>query len=387
MNSVGSSVTLEQAARMAVAELQAQGPEPGAFASPVPGQVPGVPGQVNPMPQQVGNQLQMYGATASQYQPAAVLGENRLFVSRVPLTVSKEDLRVHFFQFGAITDVYIPAPPGSPGHKGICFISYVDISSMQRALAQQSHVVNGELISVEYAAPRAPPPQTVTASISNGSRLFLTKLTPDIGRADLQSYFSQFGELVDCYVPPGNKGIAFVSYRDPNVAQAVLSSPQHQIKPGQVILVTQAYDRPPQGAFKGGPKGGGFVVGPNGIIPGAAANWNSMPAGFAGTTMPGLSGVAGFGGVAAAGVQAGVAFAGQGMTMGGMMGMIGGFPAAGGSIGLGAMPGAMMMGGQPMGMQQTMGMQQMMMPGLMQQMPASYGAGLQAIAQQRSAPY
>ncbi|CAK0806409.1 unnamed protein product, partial [Prorocentrum cordatum] len=35
---------------------------------------------------------------------------DRLFVSRVPQSVSKEDLRAYFSQFGELTDVYLPAP-------------------------------------------------------------------------------------------------------------------------------------------------------------------------------------------------------------------------------------------------------------------------------------
>ncbi|CAK0806408.1 unnamed protein product, partial [Prorocentrum cordatum] len=49
---------------------------------------------------------------------------DRLFVSRVPQSVSKEDLRAYFSQFGELTDVYLPQPPGSTSHKGIAFVSF-----------------------------------------------------------------------------------------------------------------------------------------------------------------------------------------------------------------------------------------------------------------------
>merc|ERR1719379_586426 len=74
-------------------------------------------------------------------------------------------------------------------------------------------------------------------------RLFVTRVTPDMTKADLEQYFRVFGELKDCYVPPGGKGIAFVSFLNPEDAQQCLNKGgQHEIKPGQPVLVDQALD-------------------------------------------------------------------------------------------------------------------------------------------------
>eukprot|EP00434_Breviolum_minutum_P033007 symbB.v1.2.029199.t3/scaffold3170.1/size62039/3 len=62
-----------------------------------------------------------------------------------------------------------------------------------------------------------------------------------------------FGELSDCYVPPGNKGIAFVSYKDPSNASSVVANQQHEVKPGQTVIAAPAFDRPTPN--KGGGKG------------------------------------------------------------------------------------------------------------------------------------
>mmetsp|Transcript_42369 Transcript_42369/g.92307 ORF Transcript_42369/g.92307 Transcript_42369/m.92307 type:complete len:186 (+) Transcript_42369:2-559(+) len=88
-------------------------------------------------------------------------------------------------------------------------------------------------------------------------RLFCTRVAPDITKADLQTYFQNYGELEDVFVPSGGKGIAFVSFRDPVMAQQVLETQQHFVKPGKAVLVDQALDRPPLSGGGGGGRGAG----------------------------------------------------------------------------------------------------------------------------------
>ncbi|CAE7377967.1 DEG15, partial [Symbiodinium sp. CCMP2456] len=62
-------------------------------------------------------------------------------------------------------------------------------------------------------------------------------------------------KVANVEVPPGNKGIAFVSYKDPSTASSVVAHQQHEVKPGLVLIAAPAFDRPQQGS-KGGGKGG-----------------------------------------------------------------------------------------------------------------------------------
>mmetsp|Transcript_106930 Transcript_106930/g.300692 ORF Transcript_106930/g.300692 Transcript_106930/m.300692 type:complete len:364 (+) Transcript_106930:157-1248(+) len=220
---------------------------------------------------------------------------DRLFVTKVSPNLQMEHLREYFAQFGDLTDVYMPSVPGSPTHKGICFVSFADPASVQVALKHSPHEIYGMPVVVDVATPRGtekgagrPPaatafnaglmpsaapwvinsgagqipasspagPPGVVGGIAVPGRLFVTRCTLDMTRTDLIAYFQQFGDLTDVFVPSGGKGIAFVSFTDAAVAQRVLEVQQHFVKPGQAVLVDQAIDRPPIGA--GGGKGGGF---------------------------------------------------------------------------------------------------------------------------------
>jgi len=159
-------------------------------------------------------------------------------------------LQVYFAQFGRMTDCYLPA------NKGIAFVSYEDPEVAHRVLLNKEHFVRvGQAVFVEQAMDRGDaPPGVVAKGPQSGTivpgRLFLTNVHSEITRYDLQTYFSQFGNLSDCYTPNNGKGIAFVSYVDPKDAERVLQHREHVIR-GQTISVEQAVDRQPNG--KGGP--------------------------------------------------------------------------------------------------------------------------------------
>jgi len=266
---------------------------------------------------------------AAVEQVRASATADRLFVTKVPPVLQREHLREHFAQFGELTDVYMPSIPGGGTHKGICFVSFSDPTSLQLALQHTPHEIHGHPVVVDVAAPRGPnpggggggkgfgggggqgygghaatqslaphanpgwgasgmggagaggfagagfqaasPPGNLTNTTGTpvAGRLFVTRVTPDMTKVDLQLYFQQFGQLDDVYMPTGGKGIAFVSFKDAHVSQRVLQVQQHFVKPGKAVLVDQALDRPPLG-------GGGGCGGPR-FAGGGGAEYGGPP--------------------------------------------------------------------------------------------------------------
>merc|ERR1719482_401906 len=93
-------------------------------------------------------------------------------------------------------------------------------------------------------------------------RCFVTGVPADFTATDFQMYFQQYGDLTDVFVPSGGKGIAYVSFADPQVAQSVIEQREHEVKPGQTVRVEQAFDRQGGTSEKGG-KGKGIVARPS----------------------------------------------------------------------------------------------------------------------------
>lgn len=291
--------------------------------------------------------------TTPQVQAQPSTASDRLFVTKIPSIVGKDQLKDHFGQFGELTDVYLPAVPGSSNHKGIAFVSFGDPLALQLALQHSPHEIWGNTVVVDVAAPRGatsrpfqprpdqvqfaiacepqqvhdhqvvgyqPPQQLVPAGPSPGvaafaepvsstitlyspqdgvsatagfpvalaapgragtpvpGRLFVTRVTPDMSKGDLQNYFEQFGELLDVFVPNA-KGIAFVSFKDAAVAAGVLQAQTHFVKEGKAVLVDQALERPSLGDKGAGRSGGAYLGPPSKLVAaGADAAWGAAPA-------------------------------------------------------------------------------------------------------------
>lgn len=207
--------------------------------------------------------------------------DHRLFVTKIPQTVTKEAVAAHFEQFGECTDVYMPFVPGHQGHKGIAFISYGEARSMQVAMGSAPHVISGSEVVVDVAAPRGQPPNPLVPSLpgqtprprpgqsltgageGGGDRLFITKVPPNLTKDHLSAHFQQFGELTDCYMPaaPGSghhKGIGFIAFADPAACQAALQhGASHEIE-GHSVVVDIAAPRGPAGGAPAPAFGGSF---------------------------------------------------------------------------------------------------------------------------------
>ncbi|CAL1142557.1 unnamed protein product, partial [Cladocopium goreaui] len=175
--------------------------------------------------------------------------EHRLFVTKIAPQITQQDVEAHFQQFGSTTDVYLPFIPGRPGHKGFAFVSFSGEESVQAALANAPHYINGAEVVVDIATARQPQltgdqpagPSRKVAPMEG--RIFVTRLLNTMTVADVQKHFEQYGDIRDCYMPAipgrGHKGFAFISYKDPASAKAATQELHQEIN-GTMVVVDAA---------------------------------------------------------------------------------------------------------------------------------------------------
>lgn len=91
-------------------------------------------------------------------------------------------------------------------------------------------------------------------------KVFIGRCTEDISAEDLRNYFSNFGEVVDVFIPKPFRAFAFVTFSDPEIAQS-LCGDDHIIK-GTSVHVSNAapksFDKAAGKAGFGGAAGPGF---------------------------------------------------------------------------------------------------------------------------------
>src|SRR5438552_573228 len=87
------------------------------------------------------------------------------------------------------------------------------------------------------------------------NKIYVGRLTEDITNDDLRSYFEQFGEVSEVFVPKPFRAFAFVTFTDAEVAQSLWGD-DHILK-GVSIHIGTATPKDPQGSTPSPWYGGG----------------------------------------------------------------------------------------------------------------------------------
>lgn len=238
--------------------------------------------------------LEVKVATPKEEMRAPAKKVTRIFVARIPQSVTEETFRSHFEQYGDITDLYMPKDQGSKMHRGIGFITFASADSVENLMAE-THELGGSTIVVDRATPKEDDFRPVgrmqqggygayNAYISAatryaalgaptlydhpssgygrgestrgmGKKIFVGRLPQEATSEDLRQYFGRFGRILDVYVPrdpkrTGHRGFGFVTFAEDGVADRV-SRRSHEICGHQVAIdsATPLEDAGPSGSF------------------------------------------------------------------------------------------------------------------------------------------
>uniref|UniRef100_A0A0D6R9L5 RRM domain-containing protein n=1 Tax=Araucaria cunninghamii TaxID=56994 RepID=A0A0D6R9L5_ARACU len=244
-----------------------------------------------------------YGSTYSQVAPPRM--GKKLFVGRIPVEATSEDLRLHFSQFGRILDVYLPKDAKKLSHRGFGFVTFADESTAE-FVAQKRHEILGHLIAVDRASPLdeiqngkyygnlsvssavGAPLQGLSTVAGNsfgsvyppttsrmGKKIFIGRIPIEATSEGLRMYFSQYGRILDVYLPKdakkiSHRGFGFVTFADETAAERVAQD-THEILGHQIAVDRAApLDEIPSGGA------GGPLRGHSSKFPGS--NYGNMPA-------------------------------------------------------------------------------------------------------------
>ncbi|XP_031473031.1 uncharacterized protein LOC116245669 isoform X2 [Nymphaea colorata] len=214
----------------------------------------------------IGGDVNSAGSNNNQVVVAAPRVEKKMFVGRIPLETTAEDLQAYFSQFGWVTDVYLPKDPKKISHRGFGFVTFADEATAAR-VARVRHFLHGREIAVDSASPSDRLPgggqgvqelsSAAAASITGndaslplssgstkwGKKLFIGRIPLEATSNDLRIHFSQFGPVLDVYLPKDGKkishrGFGFVTFAD-EISAEYASQKVHMVL-GQKIVLDRA---------------------------------------------------------------------------------------------------------------------------------------------------
>ncbi|XP_050206852.1 heterogeneous nuclear ribonucleoprotein 1 isoform X2 [Mercurialis annua] len=222
--------------------------------------------------------LEVKVATPKEEMRAPSKKVTRIFVARIPPSVTETTFRSHFEQYGEIIDLYMPKDHSSKTHRGIGFITFSSADSVDSLMAD-NHELGGATVVVDRATPKEDDFRPVgrvshggygayNAYISQATRyaalgaptlydhpgpvygrepyrgmskkIFVGRLPQEATPEDLRQYFGRFGHILDVYVPKdpkrtGHRGFGFVTFAEEGVADRV-SRRTHEICGHQVAI-------------------------------------------------------------------------------------------------------------------------------------------------------
>ncbi|KAL3526783.1 hypothetical protein ACH5RR_011439 [Cinchona calisaya] len=225
--------------------------------------------------------LEVKIATPKEEMRAPSKKVTRIFVARIPPSVSEAAFRSYFVKYGDITDLYMPKDPSTKSHRGIGFVTFAIAESVDDLMAE-THELGGSTIVVDRATPKEDEFRPVSripqggygaynAYISAatryaalgaptlydnpgsmygrgppgpprgmGRKIFVGRLPQEASSEDLRQYFGRFGRILDVYVPKdpkrtGHRGFGFVTFAEDGVADRV-SRRSHEICGQQVAI-------------------------------------------------------------------------------------------------------------------------------------------------------
>lgn len=145
-----------------------------------------------------------------------------LMISGIIQNVSEEAIRKHFSRYGVI-DMIVRAQEGKKKFSRFAFIHYRDKSSVDKALEDQEHSIDGHFVDCRRARnfrsdhgsdtkkksevlTKSTPavikiPSSFDPSIVDVTKLLIQNLSPNITAEMLRKHFSQYGTVIDAYVP------------------------------------------------------------------------------------------------------------------------------------------------------------------------------------------
>ncbi|KAH7660562.1 RNA-binding protein musashi/mRNA cleavage and polyadenylation factor I complex subunit HRP1 protein [Dioscorea alata] len=92
----------------------------------------------------------------------------KIFVGGLPSSITGDDFKMYFLQFGPISDVVVMYDHSTQRPRGFGFITFESEDSVDKALFNTFHELNGKMVEVKRAVPRELSPVPATRSPFSG---------------------------------------------------------------------------------------------------------------------------------------------------------------------------------------------------------------------------
>lgn len=149
----------------------------------------------------------------------------------IPWKTTDKLLREYFEKFGEVVMCQVKCDQKTGQSKGFGFVRFKSPEVQLRVLAQR-HNIDGRWCEVQIPSSKEGMVREMPCKV------FVGRITEDMSADDIKTYFDQFGEVTDVYIPKPFRSFCFVTFLEPDTAEKLWGE-DHIIK-GVTVHVSDA---------------------------------------------------------------------------------------------------------------------------------------------------
>ncbi|CAL5324652.1 unnamed protein product [Camellia sinensis] len=140
------------------------------------------------------------------------MSDRKLVVLGIPWDIDTDGLKDYMSKFGELEDCIVMKERSSGRSRGFGYVTFASVEDAKNALSSE-HVIGNRMLEVKVATPK----EEMKAPSKKVTRIFVARIPPSVTEAAFRSYFEQYGDITDLYMPKdpstkGHRGIGFITF-------------------------------------------------------------------------------------------------------------------------------------------------------------------------------
>lgn len=180
----------------------------------------------------------------------------KIFVGGLSWESTAEDLKEYFQRFGEVLDATLKTDINTGRSRGFGFVLFKDVSSVDKVVADRSHVLHGKNIDPKRAVAGGVPGREPV------KKIFVGGLDPGLTEEEIIEHFSQYGKVEQVELPFDKaknmrRAFGFITFESEEIVDNICSTPKIPFG-DKMVDVKKATPKDQQEGFAGrGGRGAG----------------------------------------------------------------------------------------------------------------------------------